>query len=163
ECLAVTSFVDARFSRAAGHVRPARALARAGGYALAAAATLLVFAAADTRTVDSSYVPVERLLVLSAPHREALAAAGLERPERLLRARADEARLPGWSARTGIPVDELRADRERVALVMHRGLGQDRATSLARLGIRTRADLARWTPEALAARLRAAGDVDGDP
>jgi hypothetical protein len=162
ECLVVTSFVEARWPLSAGRRGPAGALARAAGYAVALAATLAVFAAADTRTVDSSYVPVERLLVLPAPHRQALAAAGLASPERLLRALSDESRLPEWSARTGIPVDDLRADRERVALVMHRGLGQDRVLRLARLGIRTRADLARWTPEALAARLRGE-EPDGDP
>jgi hypothetical protein len=162
ECLAVTSFVEARWPLAAGRRRPARALARAAGYAAALAATLAVFAAADTRTVDSSYVPVDRLEVLPAPHRQALAASGLPSPERLLRALSDESRLPDWSVRTGIPVDELRADRERVALVMHRGLGQDRVLRLEAVGIRTRADLARWTPEALAARLRTT-DPYGDP
>jgi predicted flap endonuclease-1-like 5' DNA nuclease len=40
---------------------------------------------------------------------------------------------------------------------MHRGLGQDRARELAALGIRTRAELAAWSPERLVAALRATG------
>jgi hypothetical protein len=163
ECLAVTSFVEARWPRGAGRPGAGRGLARPAGYAAALAATLAVFAAADTRTVDSSYAPVERLRVLPAPHRQALAAAGLRSPERLLRALGDETQLREWSARTGIPLDHLRADRERVALVMHRGLGEDRAATLARIGIRTRGDLARWTPDALAARLRGTDDPGRDP
>ena len=44
-------------------------------------------------------------------------------------------------------VDVLRDIRERVALVMHRGLGQERVRDLEGLGIRTRAGLAAWSPE----------------
>jgi predicted RecB family nuclease len=62
-----------------------------------------------------------------------------------------------WSARTGLAVDSLRRDREAVKLVLHRDLGDDRARELARLGIHTCDDLARWRPEPLAAALRAMG------
>jgi len=157
ECLAVISFVEARWP--AGE-RPSTAGAkalRAAAYGVATAATLAVFAAADSRTVDSTFVPVERLEVLPPSHRATLAASGLRSPERLLRVLGNDRELGGWSARTGIGKEDLRTDRERVALVMHRGLGQERAQALFGLGIRTRADLSRWTPERLAAGLRAVG------
>jgi Domain of unknown function (DUF4332) len=157
ECLAVVSFVEARWPAGERSATAGAKARRAAAYALATAATLAVFAAADSRTVDSIYVPVERLEVVPPAHREALTAAGLRSPELLLRALGDEEELPDWSARTGLREGELRTDRERVALVMHRGLGQERARALAGLGIRTRADLSRWTPERLAAGLRTAG------
>jgi hypothetical protein len=163
ECLAVTSFLDARWPPLPPAAGRRDRLVRAAAYALAAAATLAVFAAADARTVDSFYAPVEGLRVLPASDREKLAASGLRRPELLLRALGDEAGLREWSARTGLGVDELRSDRERVALVMHRGLGEGRAEELAGLGVRTRADLSRWTPERLAPALRAAGSRGPDP
>lgn len=56
----------------------------------------------------------------------------------------------------------LEAAFETVALVMHRGLGQERASQLGRLGIRSRADLARWSPAELARRLREQGQSPRD-
>ncbi len=44
-----------------------------------------------------------------------------------------------------------------MALVLHRGLGDDRARELNGLDIRTREDLARWSPESLAEALQASG------
>jgi predicted flap endonuclease-1-like 5' DNA nuclease len=41
--------------------------------------------------------------------------------------------------------------------VLHRGLGDERAQQLARLGIETREDLACWRPAELAAALRNEG------
>jgi hypothetical protein len=54
-------------------------------------------------------------------------------------------------------VESLRRHRERAALVLHHGLGDGRTQELARLGIETRAELARWRWEALAAALRRSG------
>jgi hypothetical protein len=157
ECAAVVAFLDSLGSTW-------RHRSRRWGKAWVLAASVLavvglsvVFEAADRVTVDSLYVPVERLGVLPAADREALAAAGLESPERLLRALGNEAGLAEWSGRTGLGVEALREHRERVALVQHHGLGDGRARELARLGIRTRDDLARWTPEALATALEASG------
>ena len=108
-------------------------------------------------TVDSSYAPVARLGVLPAADREALASAGLRSPEQLVRALADDTGRAEWSARTGLSVETLRRHRERVALVLHRGLGDGRARELARLGIETRGDLAGWRSAPLAAALRDSG------
>jgi hypothetical protein len=117
----------------------------------------VIFAAADSRTVDSIYVPVERLELLPARDRVRLVASGFDSPEMLLRALSTDSDLNECSVRTGIPIDDLRDIKERVALVMHRGLGADRARELAALGIRTRDGLAGWTPERLASALRATG------
>jgi len=157
ECQSVISFTEAWRERARGLPRARRRALRLGTIAAALAATLVVFAAADSRTVDSIYTPVERLEVLPAPDRARLAASGLRSPEALLRALSAEDELREWSVRTGIPTEGLRAHRERVALVMHRGLGQDRAQELAALGIRTRDELAAWSHERLVAALRATG------
>jgi hypothetical protein len=157
ECAAVVAFLEAlgqRLRRRSPGWRPA--LVGAAGVT-AAAGVLVVFDAADRVTVDSSYVPVAHLEVLPAADRAALASAGLESPERLLRGLGDEDGLAEWSERTGLPVEALRRHRERVALVVHRGLGDGRARELAGLGIRTREDLARWSPEQLATALKASG------
>jgi hypothetical protein len=130
-------------------------LVLASATALVAAATLSVFAAADGVTVDSYYAPVARLGVLPASDREALARAGLETPERLLRELDDDDGPAEWSARTGLSVG--RRPRERAALVLHRGRGDGRAREHARRGIETREDLAGWQSERLAAALRDSG------
>src|SRR5262245_34839021 len=163
ECLSAVCFVEAWRERvaASGWTR-GRAFRLAAG-AAAVAATAVVFAAADERSVDSIYTEVERLEVLPMLDRERLAAAGLESPEWLLRALSVEEEMDEWSARTGLSPEVLVAHRERVALVMHRGLGLDRARELEALGIRTRQDLAAWSPERLAAALRATGARGPDP
>ncbi|HSD27083.1 MAG TPA: DUF4332 domain-containing protein [Vicinamibacteria bacterium] len=155
ECAAIVGFLEGIGERVRG--LPRRRLVSASAAALTGAATLAIYAAADGVTVDSYYVPVARLGVLPAPDREALARAGLETPERLLRELGHDTGLEEWSARTGLGVEALRRHRERVALVLHRGLGDERAQELARLGIETREDLAGWRPGELAAALREGG------
>jgi hypothetical protein len=157
ECAAIVGFLDGIGARLRARPRRQRRLVAALAWGMAAAGTLAVFASADGVTVDSCHAPVARLRVLPAEDRAALAGSGLASPERLLRALADDAALPALSARTGLDVDALRRSRERVALVLHRGLGDARAQELARLGIETRADLARWRPGDLASALRRAG------
>jgi hypothetical protein len=130
---------------------------RWGAIAASVGATAATFVAADAQTVDSIYAPLERLDIFSGQDRARLVGSGLETPEALLRALSTEAEIGEWSDRTGIPPSQLRDIRERVALVMHRGLGQDRVRELEGLGIRTRGDLAVWSPERLAEALRALG------
>jgi len=157
ECAAIVGFLESlgrRWRLDSGRWRRA-AIGAAG--VLTATGVVVVFDAADRVTVDSLYVPVARLEVLPTHDREALAAAGLGSPERLLRALDDETGLAEWAARTGLPLETLRDHRRRVALVLHRGLGDGRARELAALGIRTRDDLAGWTPEPLAKALEADG------
>jgi hypothetical protein len=156
ECVAVVAFLEALGRRLRRHPAPWRRAITGTATALAAVGTVVVFDAVDRITVDSYYVPVARLRVLPAADREALARAGLESPERLLRALRDERGLSEWSERTRLPVEVLRGHREGVALVLHQGLGDGRARELGGLGIRTREDLARWEPETLAAALVAA-------
>jgi hypothetical protein len=157
ECAAIVGFLGGLGERVRALPRRPGRLIVASATALAAAGTLAVFAAADGVTVDSFYASVARLGVLPAADREALAGAGLQSPERLLRALADDTGLAEWSARTGLSVEALRRHRERVALVLHHGLGDGRARELARLGIETREDLAGWRSEPLAAALRDSG------
>jgi hypothetical protein len=157
ECAAVLGFLEGLGERLRRRPSGVRRLAVAVATGLAVAGTFLVFSVADHVTVDSWYVPVARLSVLPTPDRRALAGAGLESPERLQRALRHDAELAEWSTRTGLSLEALRRDRERVDLVLRRGLGDDRARELARLGIHTRADLARWHPGPLAAALRATG------
>jgi hypothetical protein len=157
ECAAAVAFLDGLGQRMRAWPGRTRSAVVASATVLAVAGTLAVFAAADEVTSDSDYVPVARLGVLPAADREALAAAGLRSPERLLRALGSDAGLATWSARTGLGVESLRRHRERVALVLHHGLGDARAQELARLGIETRQDLARRRPAALAAALRDSG------
>jgi hypothetical protein len=157
ECVAIVAFLEALGTRLRRRSQRIHRTLLVAGAVLAAGAVLVIFDTADRVTVDSSYVPVASLGVLPAADREALATAGLESPERLLRALTEEDGLVEWSERTGLSVEALREHRERVALVLHRGLGDARARELAGLGIRTREDLARWRPETLAAALEASG------
>jgi hypothetical protein len=136
----------------------ARLLAlRVFGWGAALIGTLLAFDAADRVTVESTYVPVAELRTLSEGERKALARAGLASPERLLRALRTEDGIQQWAGASGLAPERLREARERVALVMHRGLGESRALELTRLGVTTRADLAKFTPESLAAALARSG------
>ena len=161
ECLVVVRFVQAVGERLrARGARVARA-ARAATAVAAAAFTAAVFSVTDA-TVDSVYVPVARLRVLPAEARERLSALGLASPEKLARALRDARAREDLSRRSGIPAGQLEAVGETLALVAHRGLGEERAFQLGRLGINRRADLARWTPAALAAALRAQGAGPGD-
>ena len=130
-------------------VRAARVLTLTAGPVAAVA----MFAAVDPVVVDSVYVPLAGLDVLPAATRGRLSAAGLVSPERFLRETAEAAQRSAWAARTSLPLAELESARAHVALVMHRGIGLERAHDLAALGIRTREDLARWPAGALAAAI----------
>jgi hypothetical protein len=157
QCAAAWAALEALSKQAAG-LRSARrrALVLAAGAAFAAF-TAAVFQAADEVTVDSIFVPVSALASVPPSDRAALAAAGLDGPERLLRALDTPEERRSLGAQTGIPESTLETHRERVALVMHRGLGEERARQLATLGIDTRRDLSRWSAEALAKELRRQG------
>jgi Domain of unknown function (DUF4332) len=157
ECQSAVRFLEAWWERAANASPAQRRVLRWATTAVSLAATAAIFVAADAKTVDSIYAPLERLEIIPGQDRARLAASGLETPEALLRALSTEAEVSQWSSRSAISPSELRDIRERVALVMHRGLGQDRVRELERLGIRTRADLAAWSPERLAEALRATG------
>jgi hypothetical protein len=157
ECVALVRLLDtlAVRSRAAGG---RRLLTETGCWLATVAGVVLVFAAADRVTSDSFYVPTAQLEILPGETRRRLASLGLHSPEKVLRALRHPDGVREWAARTGLPVADLERVRARVALLMHRGLGQDRARQLERLGITSLEDLARWRPEALAAALRQPGD-----
>jgi hypothetical protein len=153
ECLALVRAAEAAWPHLARR-RSFRA-ALAGASVVLAALTLAVFRAADAVTVDSFYVPVARLHTLPVEARHRLAGLGLDSPEKLLRALKTPAGQAEWSARSGLSVPVLENVRSRVELVMHRGLGEDRALALQRLGIASVDDLARWDAATLATALRA--------
>jgi len=159
ECLVLVRFLDAWRQRRAWTASPVVRLATA---AIAGAATLGVFALIDPVTVDSFYVPVRELHVLPAPARARLADLGLVSPEKLRRALEDPESRARLAASSGLDEGELERARESAALVLHEGLGDGRALQLARVGIRRVADLAPWSPAALAAALRAQGPQPRD-
>jgi hypothetical protein len=159
ECLVVVRAAEALWARLAHSRLAALRLAAAAGAALLMAP---VFRAADAVTVDSFYVPVARLAVLPPASRERLSALGLVSPEKLLRALGTAEGRAAWSARSGLSAAELERVRARVELVMHRGLGQERALELQSLGIETVGDLARRDAAALSAALRARGATPRD-
>ena len=97
ECVAVVAFLEALGARLRTRSPGVRRAVVGGAGALAAMGTIATFAAADRVTVDSFYVPVVHLEVLPSADRKALDAAGLESPERLLRALRDDAGLAEWS------------------------------------------------------------------
>jgi hypothetical protein len=161
---AVECLVGLRFLRAWAEARPWTASVpfRLAALALGAAGVLGVFALVDPVSVDSFYRPVGRLEALPVTARTRLADLGLRSPERLARALADEEERRKIAAATGLGRDELESVRERVALVLHQGLGADRVLQLERLGIRRVSDLAPWAPADLAAALRAQGPQPRD-
>ena len=122
-----------------------------------AAATVGVFALVDPVTVDSFYAPVKELQVLPEPIRSRLAALGLGSPEKVRRVLDDPEARARLAAASGLGPGALERTRESVSLVLHQGLGEDRALQLQRVGIRRVADLAPWRPAELAAVLRAQG------
>jgi predicted flap endonuclease-1-like 5' DNA nuclease len=107
-------------------------------------------------------VPVAKLRVLAAPVRSRLADLGLDSPEKLRRALERPAARERVAAATGLHGDELERTRDRVALVLHQGVGEGRALQLERVGIRRVSDLASWQPAPLAAALRAQGPQPRD-
>ncbi len=152
ECVVGVRFVEAAWARV-----PGRAAVGAVGAVVALCSTAWVFLESDRVTVDSFYAPVPSLALLAEDERERLAAAGLHSPERLLRAlRTPEARAE-WSHRSGLGEARLASAFDTVALVMHRGLGPERAAQLARVGIRSRVELKGWPPAALERALREQG------
>jgi uncharacterized protein DUF4332 len=159
ECLVVLRFLDGWSVRRSGTATP---LFRLSASALGGAAVLGVFALVDPVTVDSYYVPVRQLAVLPGPLRNRLADLGLRSPEKLHRALADSGRRARVARVCGMSPDELERARERVALVLHQGLGADRALQLERVGVRRVADLAPWAAADLAGALRAQGPQSRD-
>jgi len=158
ECLVLLRFLGGVRDRLTpGALRATRALALVTG----PLAVLGMFAAVDPVVVDSLYVPLAGLDVLPESVRARLAAAGMSSPERFLRATADPASRRACAERASIPLPEIETARARVVLVMHRGIGLERAHDLAALGIHTREDLAAWRADALAAAI--AGRRPGDP
>jgi hypothetical protein len=143
ECLVVVRFLATVRER---FTRRTRRLA----IPLGAAFTLGVFALVDPVTVDSHHRPVAQLATLAPDVRRRLSAAGFDTPERLLR--ADPRAV---AAASGLAESELAAAVARVRLLLHRGLGDDRAGQLALLGIHSLEDLKRWRAADLAAALRA--------
>ena len=156
---AVECVVLLRFLRAWGEARAwrARPVVRLGVLVAGAAVTVGVFRLVDPVTVDSFYVPVEELQVLPEPMRSRLAGLGLGSPEKVRRVLDDPEARGRLAAASGLGPGELERARESVRLVLHQGLGADRALQLERLGIRRVDDLARWRPAELAAALRAQG------
>jgi hypothetical protein len=162
ECLVVVRCAETlRRSLASRRAAVRRAVA---GAALVAgtAGTLLIFELADEITTDSHYIPVAELEVLPPAWRRPLSEGGLSTPERLVAALVTPAGRARWSARTRLAERELAEAHDRVALVVHRGLGQRRARQLAALGIRDLQGLSRWSPGPLAAALRERTDARDD-
>lgn len=162
ECLVVVRCARAVAERVAGRGRGAARLAGASAVGAGAAFTLAVFTAGDPVTTDSFYVPVARLQVLAPGVRERLAAQGLGSQEKLLRALGSADARAEWARRSGLSEAELEAARQRVELVAHKGLGEQRALQLQALGVHRLADLAGWSAPALAAALRAQGERPRD-
>ena len=156
---AVECLVVLRFLRAWGEARAWTALpvVRLGLRMAGAAVTVGVFALVDPVTVDSFYAPVKELQVLPEPIRSRLAALGLGSPEKVRRVLDDPEARARLAAASGLGPGELERTRESVSLMLHQGLGEDRALQLQRVGIRRVADLAPWRPAELAAALRAQG------
>jgi hypothetical protein len=158
ECLVFLRFLGAWRDRLRPRtVRVSRGLA----FVVGPLAVLGMFAAVDRVVVDSLYVPLAGLDVIPASVRVRLAAAGLSSPEQFLRETKDAPSRRACAVRTSIPLADLESARDRVALVMHRGIGLERAHELGALGIRTRSDLAAWPADALAAAI--ARRRPGDP
>jgi hypothetical protein len=154
ECIVLLRFLRAW---AEAHAWTARPVVRLGVLVAGAVVTVVVFRLVDPVTVDSFYVPVKELRVLPEPMRSRLAVLGLGSPEQVRRVLDDPQTRGGLAAASALGPGELERARESVRLVLHQGLGEDRALQLERLGIRRVDDLARWRPADLAATLRAQG------
>jgi len=159
QCIVLLRFVRGWLARHAWTAAPAF---RRSALIAGAAAVLGVFACVDPVTVDSFYVPVAKLPVLPPTVRARLAALGFSSPERLRRALDDPGERARLAEAAALGADELERARAPVALVLHQGLGADRALRLERVGVRRVEDLARWAPESLAAALRAQGPQPRD-
>jgi hypothetical protein len=135
-------------------------MTRIASLVLGPAAVLGMFTAVDAVVVDSVYVPLARLDVVPRVTRARLSAAGLTSPERFLRETEDPTERLDWADRVALPPEDLDRARERVALVVHRGVGLARARDLDALGIRTLDDLAKWPAEMLARQIAARRPAD---
>jgi predicted flap endonuclease-1-like 5' DNA nuclease len=155
ECLVILRFLGEMRRRLPA---PVKLLALPVG----ALATLGVFLAVDPVTVDSFHRPVSELTVLDPGVRRRLGESGLDTPERLVRQASTPDGRRAIAAASGVPEAEVAEAAARTRLVLHRGLGDDRASQLARLGIRRVEDLAGWTAEGLAAALRSQGPQPRD-
>jgi hypothetical protein len=150
ECVVMLRFLGGLSDRlGTSGVRLARALA----LGLGPLAVLGMFTVVDPVVVDSVYVSIAGLDVLPSTMRARFVRAGVLSPERFLRETAERSRRVEWADRLALPVEELDAARPRVALVVHRGLGLDRARDLGALGIHTVDDLAAWPADELAAAI----------
>jgi hypothetical protein len=130
------------------------------------AGAVLVFSIAvyfpmQEKTVRSRRPLLSEIPGLDAAARERLGAAGIETPERLLRAVNLEG-LPATSARTGIPAGVLGRARDVTVLALHKGMGVPRAQLLEAAGIEDLAQLSREDPENLSRRLEAAAASTGE-
>lgn len=132
---------------------------RTGLGALLLAGLAAVFLAADHITVDSYYHPIGRLETLAPEVRHRLTGIGITSPEQLLGESDTPQAIAALAGRCGLPPRRIERSRERVELIMHRGLGLERARQLERIGIRSLNDLAGWRPEPLAAALRRQTDA----
>ncbi len=113
-----------------------------------------VYPALQRQTVRSLRPLLEELASLDAPARARLAAAGVETPERLVRAERREG-IEGLSARTGISAEVLRRARGESVLALHKGMGVPRALLLEAAGIQDLKQLAGENPNELRHRLGA--------
>ena len=157
ECVVVARWLGAWRDRLDA---PAVRWARAATVFLGPPAVIAMFAAVEPVTLDSVYVPLAGLEMMTPNARARLGEAGVTSPERFLRETSEVSARAAWAERLGMAADDLDRLRDRVALVVHRGIGAERARDLDALGIRTLDDLARWPPSALAASLAARHPVD---
>ena len=141
--------------------RPLRNRALAAGAALLF--SIAVYFPMQEKTVRSRRPLLSELTGLDAPARGRLAAAGIETPERLLRAINQEG-VPAISARIGIPAAAVGRARDVTVVALHKGMGVPRALLLEASGIEDLARLAREDPEDLWRRLEAVAASTGqDP
>lgn len=113
---------------------------------------MAVYPALQRQTVRSLRPLLAEVSSLDAPARARLAAAGVETPERLVRAARREG-IEGLSERTEISAEALRRARGASVLALHKGMGVPRAKLLEPAGIGDLGQLAREDPDALWRRL----------
>jgi len=162
ECLVVVRCAEALWRRLASRRAAVRRAVAVAALVTGTVGTLVVFELADEVTTDSHYVPVAQLEVVPQAWRRPLSEGGLSTPERLVAALATPAGRARWSTKTGLAERELAEAHDRVALVLHRGLGQRRARQLAQLGVEDLQGLSRWSPGPLATALRRRTDARDD-
>jgi hypothetical protein len=157
ECVVVVRWLGALRDRLSA---PAVRGARAAAIVLGPVAVIAMFAAVEPVTLDSVYVPMAGLEAVTPAARARLIEAGVTSPERFLRDTAEAPARGAWAQRLGLPRDDLDRVRDRVELVVHRGLGGERAGQLEAIGIRSVDDLGRWPASDLAEALAARHPAD---